>query len=864
MKYALFSEVPRLFAKRHFLLSIVATGVFLIGIAFIFSMYVRAEAASGVPTIVSYQGRLTDGSSNLLGGSGTTFYFKFSIWDNVTVGSGTRLWPADEPATTTATVREGVFAVDIGDTAGGDPDTLDFDFNSSQDIYLQVEVSSDNNSSQTLSPRQRIAAAAFAELASAVSGTTASAFGTTTPLANTVVSIEATSTSAVPLAIRAFASQLADIFQIQNSAGTSLFSVNASGDVLASKASTTLLSVSSDGTATTTIVGDSATSTFSGGIQVTGSLDVQSATASSTFANGLIVNGGSLQLLQMLSCTGANTLKTDVSGNLICATDEVGTGALNWGQTWEINVAGYLAPTSSITTLLDNGLVSAASSTFVSNVDVGGSLGASSTLAVDGTATFGSLLSGLTASFTGGLSRQNETLQLTASADALTPTSTTVGLITSASSTIGGDFTVVGNATTTGLLEVGGSGTSTITNGGLAVSTLDVQSTTASSTFGNGLVVSNGSLQLLQTLGCNGNKVLETDVSGNLQCGADDTGGSGSLTRGQTWEINAAGQLAPTTTIDVLLPQNGYVSGNFGIGTTTTYSPLSVWNDALSAVGKTLFEITNHASTTLFSVDDSGTLTTSGLVSNASSTFVSNVEVGGSLGASSTLAVDGVATFSSLLSGLTGAFAGGLTRQNETWSIDASGNLTTTTTLPVLIPGSLTVTQNLTRGNETLQLTAAADALTPTTSVGIITSASSTIGGGLTVGGNATTTGIIEVGGSGTSTITNGGLAVSTLDVQSTTASSTFGNGLLVSTGSLQLLQTLGCNGNKVLETDVSGNLQCGADDTGGSGSLTWGQTWEINAAGQLAPTTTIDVLLPQNGYVSGNFGIGTTTTYSP
>ena len=148
-----------------------------------------AVAAPGVPTIVSYQGRLADGDGDLLGGSGTTFYFKFSIWDNVTVGSGTRLWPADEPATTTATVREGVFAVDIGDTAGGDPGNLDFVFNSSQDIYLQVEVSSDNNSSQTLSPRQRIAAAAFAELASAVSGTTASAFGTTTPLANTGVSI---------------------------------------------------------------------------------------------------------------------------------------------------------------------------------------------------------------------------------------------------------------------------------------------------------------------------------------------------------------------------------------------------------------------------------------------------------------------------------------------------------------------------------------------------------------------------------------------------------------------------------------------------------------------------------------------------
>jgi hypothetical protein len=135
-------------------------------------------AASGTPKIISYQGRLYDASGNLLGGSGTSYYFKFSIWNNPTVGSGTKLWPTSAPGVTTSTVREGVFNVNLGDTANGYPDALDYDFNTNRDIYLQVEVSSNNVTFETLAPRQRIGSASFAELAGAVSGTsTPSSFG---------------------------------------------------------------------------------------------------------------------------------------------------------------------------------------------------------------------------------------------------------------------------------------------------------------------------------------------------------------------------------------------------------------------------------------------------------------------------------------------------------------------------------------------------------------------------------------------------------------------------------------------------------------------------------------------------------------
>src|SRR3989338_6232754 len=192
-------------------------------------------AASGTPTIISYQGRLADSNGNLKGESGTTYYFLFSIWDNATVGSGNKLWPASAPATTTATVRQGVFNVNIGDTANGYPDPLNYNFNTNQTVYLQVQVSSNNTSSETLSPRQQITAAAFAQLAGAVSGTsTPSSFGTTTPIGNSAVTIEASSSNAVPLSIRAAASQSANILQIQNSSASNLLYLNGSGNIFAS------------------------------------------------------------------------------------------------------------------------------------------------------------------------------------------------------------------------------------------------------------------------------------------------------------------------------------------------------------------------------------------------------------------------------------------------------------------------------------------------------------------------------------------------------------------------------------------------------------------------------------------------------
>ena len=130
-------------------------------------------ATTGVPSLLHHQGRLLDSSGNLLGGSsGTNYCFKFSLYDVATAGSGTKLWPSSAPNKMTVNVKNGILNLDIGDTSvTAEGDTLDFDFNSTNEVYLNVDVANSNAGScaavasgsyETLSPRQRVVSAGYA------------------------------------------------------------------------------------------------------------------------------------------------------------------------------------------------------------------------------------------------------------------------------------------------------------------------------------------------------------------------------------------------------------------------------------------------------------------------------------------------------------------------------------------------------------------------------------------------------------------------------------------------------------------------------------------------------------------------------
>ncbi len=126
-----------------------------------------SEAAPGIPNLLSFQGRLTDTSGNPLGGTGTPYCFRYSIYD--AVSGGNQLWPAGTPGTSTTTVVDGVYSDQIGRV-----DALTYDFVATSTIFLQVDVntvtSTCSGTWEPLTPRQQLTSAPYAQTSENIYG----------------------------------------------------------------------------------------------------------------------------------------------------------------------------------------------------------------------------------------------------------------------------------------------------------------------------------------------------------------------------------------------------------------------------------------------------------------------------------------------------------------------------------------------------------------------------------------------------------------------------------------------------------------------------------------------------------------------
>lgn len=561
-----------------------------------FAFSSHALAATGVPNIISYQGRLRDASGTLLGSaSGTNYYFKFSIYDNATVGSGTKLWPSSAPSLTTSTVTSGIFTVKIGDTTNGYPDALDYNFQDNKDVYLQIEVSSDGTTFETLSPRQRIASAGFAINAGTVQGFTPSQTpsGSAIPVLNsgnlllsgTNPQINATSTNALVL---------------QGGGGT--------GDIRFFSASNTLSSLGN--------------LLLAGGLTATTG---SSSLATTTIAQ-LTVSGSSA--LQSVSLTNASSTNLTASGFINAGTITVsGTSTLAGVVSSFLSNTGatVLGSTLSVTGLATLSTVSATSATttnfFATNASTTNLTVASNVYLPDGSITAAYLAS--TAVSAGTYGSASEVATFTVDADGRLTGATTTAIALGASAITSGILGVTRGGTNTSTLGSAGSvaysdGTGYAFSAAGSANQLLTSGATGAPTFQNiaSLLTAGSNISLsgttnatiavsatpsFTTLTVSGTSTLANVSSTNITASGFVNGTtlnvSGATALGSTLAVTGVSTLATTTATGLTVSTNGL--------TISSSTPLSTTNTLYNLGGSLYF---NGSAVGGSSVTASGTL----------------------------------------------------------------------------------------------------------------------------------------------------------------------------------------------------------------------------------------------------------------
>ncbi|TSC88775.1 MAG: hypothetical protein G01um10143_832, partial [Parcubacteria group bacterium Gr01-1014_3] len=345
-----------------------------------------------------------------------------------------------------------------------------------------------------------------------------------------------------------------------------------------------------------------------------------------------------------------------------------------------------------------------------------------------------------------------------------------------------------GGITTSGL-TVSGSGTTTF-GGGVSATTLNVTSTTGTSTFAGGIELGSGCFEMPDgsclEIGGGGGSASTAGYDGQVQFNSSGVLGASSLFTFASGNLTLGG--------DLFVNGSDLNLGN-GLSATSTISGQygSLGFGSSSPIGQISVEAVQGivgSNTPIFIVGDSG----------SSTPFIYVSGVNGNVGIATdspgaALAVDGLSTFNGVISNSaagTSTFEGGI-------NVKTTGGLSSA--------AGLTIT-----------------------------------------GGDIQSSGKLTITSSATSSIT-GGLIVDTLTT-GTTGTSTFGNGLILSAGSLKLA-TYQCNNfasGGVLTTDSAGNVVCSDDDTTAGSASGWTDT-----GGIVRLTTASDLVELNDLYVYGS-----------
>ena len=318
---------------------------------------------------IHYQGRLYNSAGVLQGGSGTQFCFKFSIYEDATVGApDTKLWPTGSPTGQSLNVQYGVFNYDLGsDATDGDLGSIDWQ-TKGDTAYLQIEAATKVGPDctdtggvevwETLSPRQRVVSQANAlnadKLQNASPGTGNSNIlklnanggidltGTTAGLsaagANTLT-LNASSTGNIQF----FGSS----YTLSNTGSLTIGSITGTGALtIAAGGSNTALVLNANGTGKVQLAagstGDIEFFNTNNKISSSGNLTIAGGitAATSSTINGVSINSGAVSGVSTLGLTGAITgaTSTNTINGLI-----INAGALSGITT--INASGQITST---------------------------------------------------------------------------------------------------------------------------------------------------------------------------------------------------------------------------------------------------------------------------------------------------------------------------------------------------------------------------------------------------------------------------------------------------------------------------------------------------------------------------------------